>query len=132
MRFELEAAREMLRYQSAVAAERFTEGAVLAIDNVETWWRTLAMAGGLESVVVELGGGSYHSLRTCMCSLQVTQLFLCADAHVRTQWARPARGPFRVPLSLLQIPVIGSIARGDQRLNYSMRGSMELPEFVKD
>ena len=34
--------------------------------------------------------------------------------------------------SLLQSPVIGSIARGDQRLNCSMRGSMELPEFVKD
>ena len=29
------------------------------------------------------------------------------------------------PSGLLQIPVIGSIACGDQRLNCSMRGSME-------
>ena len=32
--------------------------------------------------------------------------------------------------SLLRIPVIGSIACGDQRLNCSMRGSMA--EFIKD
>ena len=53
-----------------------------------------------------------------------------------------------VIISLLAIPVIGSIARGTQRLNCSMRGSMEralsnsavecrmlwnqLPEVVKD
>ena len=39
--------------------------------------------------------------------------------------------PPSVPASLLRIPVIGSIARGDQRQNCSMRGS-SLPEFVKD
>ena len=34
--------------------------------------------------------------------------------------------------SLSRIPIIGSIARGDQRLNCSMRGSInQLPEFVK-
>ena len=44
-----------------------------------------------------------------------------------------------VGISLSPIPVIGSVARGDQRLNCSMRGSMEccvlwnqLPELVKD
>ena len=60
--------------------------------------------------------------------------------HISKAWS--------VPLSRLPIPVIGSVARGTQRLNCSMRGSMEralnnsavecrvlwnqLPELVKD
>ena len=36
-----------------------------------------------------------------------------------------AHRPRRPSTSLLRIPVIGPIARGTQRLNYSLRGSME-------
>ena len=45
------------------------------------------------------------------------------ESEKQLLWSLDPRG--QVATSLLRIPVIGSMARGDQRLNCSMRGCME-------
>ena len=65
------------------------------------------------------------------CDTQARQLAECQtrsfNAHLRARTLERllCKRSVIVATSLLRISVIGSIARGDQRLNCSMRGSME-------